>query len=56
MNVKVRKYAQEDLPEMIRIWNDVVEEGIAFPQEELLDIDTHRKSIFRSPNLQWRGC
>lgn len=40
MNVIVRKYTQEDLPEMIRIWNDVVEEGIAFPQEELLDIDT----------------
>ncbi len=33
----VREYRQEDLPEMIRIWNDIVEEGIAFPQEELLD-------------------
>ncbi len=33
----VREYQQEDLPEMIRIWNDVVEEGIAFPQENLLD-------------------
>jgi GNAT superfamily N-acetyltransferase len=33
----VREYQQEDLPEMIRIWNDVVEEGIAFPQEDLLD-------------------
>jgi len=33
----VRKYSQPDLPEMIRIWNEIVEEGIAFPQEELLD-------------------
>lgn len=25
---------------MIRIWNEVVEEGIAFPQEEVLDLNT----------------
>ncbi len=33
----VREYRQEDLSEMIRIWNGIVEEGIAFPQEDLLD-------------------
>ena len=33
----IRKYAERDLPEIIRIWNEVVEEGIAFPQEELLN-------------------
>ena len=33
----VRAYEDGDLPEMIRIWNEVVEEGIAFPQEEYLD-------------------
>ena len=32
----IRKYEKEDLPEMIRIWNEVVEDGVAFPQEELL--------------------
>lgn len=26
----VREYKDRDLPEMIRIWNEVVEEGIAF--------------------------
>ena len=31
---------QEDLPAMIRIWNEVVEEGIAFPQEDLLDAES----------------
>ena len=36
----VRKYEPRDLPEMIRIWNEVVEEGIAFPQEECLTADT----------------
>ena len=38
--MEVREYRNNDLPEMIRIWNEVVEEGIAFPQEELLDEDT----------------
>lgn len=36
----VRQYQAKDLPEMIRIWNEVVEEGIAFPQEETLDIES----------------
>lgn len=40
MNIVVREYQQKDLPAMIRIWNEVVEEGIAFPQEELLDETT----------------
>lgn len=33
----IRKYAKKDLPEMIGIWNEVVREGIAFPQEDELD-------------------
>lgn len=33
----VREYQKKDLEAMIKIWNEVVEEGIAFPQEELLD-------------------
>ena len=36
----VRKYAKNDLPDMIRIWNDIVEEGIAFPQEETLTAES----------------
>ena len=32
----IRQYNETDLPEMIRIWNEIVEEGIAFPQEDLL--------------------
>ncbi|MBQ6251708.1 GNAT family N-acetyltransferase [Ruminococcus sp.] len=37
MGLSVEKYSSADLADMIRIWNEVVEEGIAFPQEELLD-------------------
>lgn len=32
----IRKYEEKDLDAMIAIWNEVVEEGIAFPQEECL--------------------
>ena len=35
--MKIREYADHDLKEIIRIWNEVVEDGIAFPQEDLLD-------------------
>lgn len=40
MKIKIRRYEEKDLPEMIKIWNEVVEEGIAFPQEELLTLKT----------------
>lgn len=35
--IVIRAYQQSDLQSMIAIWNEVVEEGIAFPQEEMLD-------------------
>ena len=36
----VREYTEQDLEPMIRIWNEVVEDGIAFPQEECLTLET----------------
>ena len=36
----IRAYTQRDLADLIRIWNEVVEEGVAFPQEEFLDMET----------------
>lgn len=38
----IREYTQNDISDMIRIWNEVVEEGIAFPQEECLTMETGR--------------
>lgn len=35
--MKIRAYQTDDLPAMIDIWNEVVAEGVAFPQEDLLD-------------------
>lgn len=42
MTVTVRPYRTADEAAMIRIWNQVVEEGIAFPQEEPLDATSGR--------------
>ena len=36
MQITIRGYESRDLPLMVAIWNEVVEDGIAFPQEELL--------------------
>ena len=36
MNIRVRKYRDADVQAMVRIWNEVVEDGVAFPQEETL--------------------
>lgn len=43
MKISVRAYEEKDLPEMIRIWNEVVADGVAFPQEELLNAETGKK-------------
>lgn len=43
----IRKFQEKDLEKMISIWNEVVEDGIAFPQEEMLD-ETSGKVFFES--------
>ena len=40
MDIKIRQYAEEDVKETIAIWNEVVKEGIAFPQKETLTEST----------------
>ena len=42
MEIKVRVYTEEDLAQMVRIWNEVVEDGVAFPQEEPLTLQSGR--------------
>lgn len=34
--MEIREYTHDDVESMIKIWNKVVEDGIAFPQEEFL--------------------
>ena len=38
--MNIRKYDQNDLPSMLEIWNEIVVDGIAFPQEDLLEAET----------------
>ena len=37
MSIVIRKYEQKDIEQMNCIWNEVVDDGIAFPQLEILD-------------------
>ena len=39
----VRAYTEKDLDSMVKIWNQVVEDGVAFPQEECLTAETGRE-------------
>ena len=34
----IRKYIENDVPAMCKIWNEVVEDGVAFPQENPLNV------------------
>lgn len=45
--MQIRKYKTDDIQQMITIWNEIVDEGIAFPQEELLD-ETTGEQFFSS--------
>lgn len=45
MEVTVRKYRQQDLKEMTKIWNNVVECGNAFPQIEPMS-ETEAEGFF----------
>lgn len=36
MDIFVREYQEKDIAAMVEIWNEVVEQGVAFPQEEFL--------------------
>ena len=41
--MEIRGYNEKDLSAMIRIWNEVVEEGNSFPQEDCLDEKSGRE-------------
>jgi len=43
MKVNVRKYTENDVEAMVAIWNQVVEDGVAFPQEEFLNMESGKE-------------
>ena len=42
----IREYNADDLAQMLVVWNEIVDEGVAFPQEELLDEQTGKEFFF----------
>ena len=40
MDVKIKRYEKSDVAAAIKIWNDIVCDGVAFPQTELLNETT----------------
>lgn len=37
MHINIRSFEEKDIKETITVWNEVVEDGVAFPQMESLD-------------------
>lgn len=40
--MEIRSYRETDIPSMVHVWNEVVEEGVAFPQLDFLDEESGR--------------
>lgn len=49
MNIKVREFTDEDIAAANAIWNKVVDEGVAFPQEETLNEKTGMEFLNLNP-------
>ncbi len=43
MSITVREYGENDIKGMISVWNEVVRDGVAFPQTEELDFKSGKK-------------
>ena len=42
VGIIIREYTEADLSHMMTIWNDIVEEGLAFPEEKTLTLEGAR--------------
>ena len=43
MSITVREYGENDINGMISVWNEVVRDGVAFPQTDELDFERGKK-------------
>lgn len=55
MNIKIREFRNEDIDEAIMVWNQVIEEGVAFPQIEKLTVNTGLE-FFHSQSYTGIAC
>ncbi len=54
-SIEIRRYNENDVSAMAEIWNEVVEEGIAFPQEEYLTEES-AKEFFAAQSYCGVAC
>lgn len=52
--IEIREYSEKDIPAMCGIWNEVVEDGVAFPQDETLT-QTEAESFFCRADILCRS-
>ena len=55
MNITVREYKSEDAHAAAEIWNEVVRDGVAFPQENEMN-DREADEFFRSQSYTGIAC
>lgn len=55
MNIQIREFEKQDIKEAILIWNQVVEDGVAFPQMEPLNEGTGTE-FFESQSYTGIAC
>lgn len=51
MNITFKNYNQNYLSEMTKTWNDIIEEGVAFPGEELYTPEEFEKMLFEQSTV-----
>ncbi len=56
MEAEIKEYSDRDLPELIKIWNEVVDGGVAFPQEERLDEKSGREFFAKQDFVGTAKC
>lgn len=55
MDIEVRAFKMDDLPDLVEIWNDVVLEGESFPQREPMD-DLNARAFFLGQSRTLAAC
>ena len=53
--MKIRGFTKQDVPAMAEIWNEVVRDGVAFPQENEMS-DSEADEFFRSQSYTGIAC
>lgn len=53
-NIVIREYKESDVNSMVEIWNEVVEEGVAFPQIDGLTKESGKEFLLSKVIVVWQ--